>query len=193
VDFAHLTERAMLYVVFRFGEMIIGLSGYFEGLFSLNSLYFSLMAFLIVVALFLSYGVLYDRIVDRERRTNGLVYMFLHIFIIFALNNITNALEFMQEEEVALLPKMLFLTISFLLYFAFLLAAGGLYARKERRPNRRFLLRLAGMAVLFTACMIVLREYMKVNIAISVLFVYAVFGILYRFGKAMDAPEGGRS
>ena len=32
VDFTHLSERIMLYVVFTFGEMIIALSGYFEQL-----------------------------------------------------------------------------------------------------------------------------------------------------------------
>ena len=87
VDFPHLSERAMLYVVFTFGEMIIGISSYFEGEFSLNGTYFALMAFLIVVGLFLSYGMFYDHIINREKKTNGLSYMLLHIFIIFALNN----------------------------------------------------------------------------------------------------------
>ena len=91
VDFPHLTERAMLYVVFTFGEMIISLSGYFDGAFSLNSLYFSLMGFLVVVTLFLSYEMLYDHIVDREQQNNGLCYMLIHIFLIFSLNNITIA------------------------------------------------------------------------------------------------------
>ena len=64
VDFSHLTERAMLYVVFTFGEMIISITGYFEDKISLNTLYFSGMAFLIVVGLFLSYEVFYDRLYD---------------------------------------------------------------------------------------------------------------------------------
>ena len=101
VDFSHLTERAMLYVVFTFGEMIIAIAAYFEGKITPNSVYFSLMAFVIVVGLFLSYGTLYDRIIDRERATNGTGYMLLHVFLIFALNNITSALEFMREEEVS--------------------------------------------------------------------------------------------
>ena len=46
VDFPHLSERAMLYVVFTFGEMIISITGYFEDRISLNTLYFSGMAFL---------------------------------------------------------------------------------------------------------------------------------------------------
>ena len=56
-DFMHLSERAMLYVVFTFGEMIIALAAYFtgDGGFHWNTIYFSAMGFLIVVGLFLSY------------------------------------------------------------------------------------------------------------------------------------------
>ena len=52
VDFPHLSERAMLYVVFTFGEMIIGMAGYFDGEFSFRSTYFAFMGFLIVIGLF---------------------------------------------------------------------------------------------------------------------------------------------
>ena len=104
VDFGHLSERAMLYVVFTFGEMIIAITGYFEDRITPNEIYFSIMAFLIVVGLFLSYEILYNRIIDRERTTNGTGYMLIHVFLILALNNISVALEFMREEEVALLP-----------------------------------------------------------------------------------------
>ena len=53
IDFAHLTERVMLYVVFTFGEMIIVISAYFvgDGGFDWNVIYFSLMCFLIVAGL----------------------------------------------------------------------------------------------------------------------------------------------
>ncbi|MBR3331990.1 MAG: low temperature requirement protein A, partial [Mogibacterium sp.] len=108
IDFSHLTERAMLYVVFTFGEMIVVISSYFagDGSFDRSVIYFSLMGFLIVVGLFLSYEVIYDKLLDREREDNGLLYMLIHIFIIFGLNNITASLEFMREEEVAIRPKM---------------------------------------------------------------------------------------
>ena len=64
VDFPHLTERVMLYVVFTFGEMIISISTYFRGDFGPMRLYLSLCAFLIVVGLFMSYGFLYDHILE---------------------------------------------------------------------------------------------------------------------------------
>jgi len=49
--------------------------------------------------------------------------MLIHIILIFAMNNITTALEFMADEEIRLLPKLLFLMGSLLLFFAFLFAA----------------------------------------------------------------------
>ena len=177
VDFPHLSERAMLYVVFTFGEMVIAVSGYFSDEITPNNLYFAAMAFLIVVGLFLSYGVFYDHIIDRDRNTNGLLYMLMHIFIIFSLNNITNSLEFMRDSEVMLMPKLLLLLGSFLLFYVFLFATG-CYAKKRCRLNGRFLMLTGGVGVVFAALMLVFRENMYVNIAVSVLFVFSEFAII---------------
>jgi len=186
VDFPHLSERVMLYVVFTFGEMIIGIASYFDGAFSWRGTYFSLMAFLIAVGLFLSYGVFYDHIIDREKRTNGLGYMLLHIFLIFAMNNITNGLEFMQEEELRLMPKLLFLVGSFLLFFGVLFALGIRHAkvRCERYPRLCFTAAAAG--VVFCALMLLLRGDMLLNIGLTVVFIFFLFAMIYRYGKLMD-------
>ena len=189
VDFPHLSERAMLYVVFTFGEMIIAIASYFDGAFSLRSTYFALMAFLIVVGLFLSYGVFYDHIIDREKRTNGLGYMLLHIFIIFAMNNITSGLEFMQEEELALLPKTLFLVGSFLLFFAFLFALGARHAKARCRKYSRLCLLSAALGLVFALAMLLLRREMLLNIALTVCFIFLLFAMIYRYGKRMDAAD----
>ena len=183
VDFPHLTERAMLYVVFTFGEMIISLSGYFDGEFSFNSLYFSVMGFLIVVTLFLSYETLYDHIVDREQQNNGLSYMLIHIFLIFGLNNITVALEFMREEEIDLMPKMLFLLGSFLLYFLCIFLLGR-YAKRRCMFDRKFITLMSSSAAVFVGAMLVFRENMKINILLTVIYGFSVFLIIHKFGRA---------
>lgn len=182
VDFAHLSERAMLYVVFTFGEMVIAIAGYFEGDFSFSSVYFSLMAFLIIVGLFLSYGTFYDHIIDREQPTDGLWYMLIHLFIIFGLNNITTSLEFMREEKIELMPKLVFLIGSFLIYFVPLFMTRR-YAKKTCKPPLGFYLKMAGLAVSFILLMLIFRENMRVNIAVSVIYVYAVYAIIYRLGR----------
>lgn len=189
VDFNHLSERVMLYVVFTFGEMIISVSSYFKGGFTLRSTYFALMAFLIVAGLFLSYGIFYDHIIDRDKRTNGLWYMLLHIGVIFAMNNITNGLEFMQDEEVSLLPKTIFLVSSLIMYFVFLFSIGLRHAGVKCRKYKK----LCAVAVIagaaFAAAMLLLREMMAANIAVTVAFVFFMFALIYRYAKNVSQIE----
>ena len=185
VDFAHLSERAMLYVVFTFGEMIISLSSYFTGEITASGIYFSTMGFLIVVGLLLSYGVLYNRIIDRETITHGTGYMMIHVFMIFALNNISVALEFMRDGEVNLLQKTVLLVGSMVLYFTFMFLTEK-YAKHKCAFTRKNALTLCAFAACFIASMLLLRELPYANIAVTVIFVYAVFIMLYLQGKRSE-------
>jgi len=182
VDFPHLSERAMLYVVFTFGEMIIVLAAYFRDEFTLNSLYFSTMAFIIVIGLLLSYGLMYNRLLDRERDTDGTEYMFFHVFLIFSLNNISASLEFMRGEEVSLVPKTVFLVTSFVLYFVFLFLLGK-YNRAKYTFSSKFILVMALVTAGFAALMILLRQNMYLNIALSAVYVFGIFLTLYLLYK----------
>ncbi|MBR5336853.1 MAG: low temperature requirement protein A [Lachnospiraceae bacterium] len=189
VDFPHLSERAMLYVVFTFGEMVISITGYFENGIEPTSLYFSTMAFLIVAGLFLSYEVVYNRIIDRNMTTNGTGYMMIHVFLIFALNNISVALEFMRNDGVALLPKVMFITGSFVVYFICLFLLG-LFSKKCCRFNRKFRMMIILSGAGFFALMFVFMRNMYMNIAISVIFVMAVFLILFKKSREAGENEG---
>lgn len=181
IDFMHLTERAMLYVVFTFGEMIIVISAYFvgDGSFSWNVIYFSLMAFLIVAGLFVSYEIIYDHLLDRECDDSGMLYMIIHIFIIFSLGCITVALEFMREEEVALLPKISFMTAAVIGYYAFLFCTGK-YAKKRCHFDMPFVLKMLALTAAFAVLMIVFRTNMWINIFVTVAYVWSIVGVLYR-------------
>lgn len=187
IDFPHLSERAMLYVVFTFGEMIIAISSYFEGGFSVSGTYFALMAFLIIVGLFLSYGMFYDNIIDRDKRTNGLGYMLLHIFLIFSMNNITNGLEFMRETEISLIPKILFLIGSLILYFICLFALGNRHAKARCSKYNTLFIKAGAISAVFITLMLLLRENMMINILITVAFVFVLFLIIYRYGKQINS------
>ena len=182
VDFPHLSERAMLYVVFTFGEMIIVIASYFDEVFTVNNAYFSALCFLIVVGLFLCYEVLYDRIIDRDMKTSGIGYMIIHIFLIFAMNNITTSLEFMRNEQVLLLPKILFLIASLLLYF-FCLFTLQMFAKPQFKLCRRFLVPIAVTTVVFAGAMILLRENMRLNILATVIYAFAMFLEIWRFSR----------
>ena len=183
-DFAHLTERIMLYVVFTFGEMIIGIADYFEGEIGFNTIYFSLMAFLIVAGLFISYGFVYDNVINREMSNSGTGYMLLHIVLITALNNITTALEFMRMEEISAIPKNIFIVLSIILYFLFLFLLEK-YAIVRCKAHLKFYAVVALMSLGFIVLMILFYRNSYISIAVSVLYIYAVFGYLFLNVKRM--------
>ena len=109
-------------------------------------------------------------------------YMMIHIFLIFAMNNITTSLEFMRNTEVALCPKMIFLVASFLLLFGclFLLLT---YAKPEMRRCGKFVLRSMALSLAFVVLMLALRENMRLNILTTVAYVAAQAWMLYRFSR----------
>ena len=188
IDFMHLTERAMLYVVFTFGEMIIVISAYFagDGSFDPGVIYFSLMAFLIVAGLFVSYEIIYDHLLDRERDDSGMLYMVIHIFILFALSCTTVALEFMREDEVALMPKIVFITAAIIAYYAFLFCTGR-YAKKSFEVKPGFVIQLLAATVAFAVLMIVFRENMWVNIFVTVAYVWSIVAVLYNGKREFES------
>ncbi len=188
IDFEHLTERAMLYVVFTFGEMIIAIAEYFDELDGFDDIFFAVSVFLIVVGLFLSYELIYDYIIDRNTKTNGIVYMFFHIWIIFGLNNLSASFEFMREEEVDILPKMIFLVASFVVYFGFLFATTRYSKLMCAHNHRKFLLPGLIGTLVFAVLMFVFMENMYLNIILSVVYVYFIFFVLYRFASRMHLP-----
>lgn len=187
VDFPHLTERVMLYVVFTFGEMIISISTYFKGDFGPMRLYLSLCAFLIVVGLFMSYGFLYDHLLDREMSISGNSFMIIHIFIIFALSNLTMALEFMPEPEVALIPKTIYITVSFVMYyvFIFLLAPFTKGYCGELLSFKWFGITLGAFVIL----MAVFYRHPVINIAVSVALTFAIWYFEYKYWNDYVRPE----
>ena len=181
LDFAHLAERIMLYIVFTFGEMIIAISGYFSGGFTILSFYYALCAFLIVVGLFTSYGFFYDHLLDTELKVSGNIYMILHVVIIMALSNLTMALEFMREHEIAEVPKNLYLIASFAVFYIFLFSLAPFTKgfKGTVLSFRDFWLSLA----LFVLAMIGCIESPEVGIAISVLMTFWIWYLEYRHWK----------
>ena len=188
-DFSHFTERIMLYIVFTFGEMIIAISSYFEGGFSFRSVYFSFCAFLIVAGLFLSYGFVYDNVINRELKISGSVYMLIHVLMITALNNITAALEFMRMDEVKTIPKNIFIVASIIAYFIFLFSTER-YAIIRCKGSVKFFALIVLASIIFAGLAILFFNNAFVSIALAVIYIYSVFLILYinvkRKRKARD-------
>ena len=187
VDFPHLTERVMLYIVFTFGEMIIAIAGYFEGEINAVRIYYTLMAFLIVVGLFMSYGCLYDRLLDREMNIAGNGYMFLHIFIIFALSNLTTALEFMREESVDLVSKNVFLVVSFVAYYVFLFMT--LPYTKGYENSKKALRPFSLALVVFIVLMLLSYKNPMVSIGLSAALTFVIWCMEFNYWKKLTARK----
>ena len=173
VDFPHLSERVMLYVVFTFGEMIIGIAGYFSDTLNSRTIYFSLMGFLIVAGLFSMYGYFYDHIIDRERVTAGTAYMMIHILLISSLNNITTALEFMREESVDEVKKNAFLTISLVIYFVFLMLTLT-HSKSYHKHGAEFFGVSALLTALFVTSMAMFYKDSVISILATVTYIYSM-------------------
>lgn len=179
VNFEHLTERVMLYVVLTFGEMIVSIAVYFEDPFSPQTLYFSLMAFLVAAGLFLSYGLLYDRIIDRSMHNTGSAYILLHIVLLLSLSNITASLEFMPDPAVDAVSKNILITASFLIYYLFLFFIAH-YARDCDRPKKGQILRMICVSVVFAVLVGFFYRNGYVSIALSVLYIFGMYWMMYR-------------
>ncbi|MBD5807509.1 low temperature requirement protein A [Limosilactobacillus walteri] len=97
IVFSHLLERLTALIIVMFGETIIGIADYFTRE-SLSPQ--SIMIFITVAALFFTYIVEFDHLID-EYQTNqtGNLMIYLHYFILFGLSLITVALKFISEPE----------------------------------------------------------------------------------------------
>ena len=186
VDFPHLTERVMLYIVFTFGEMIIAISGYFDGKFTLNNIYYSTCGFLIVVGLFMSYGFFYDKLLDREMSISGNSYMLIHIFIIFALSSLTVALEFMREPEIALIPKTAYLVGSYVIYYIFMFMLAPFI--KGHTGSLRSFKWFGVLLIIFVVLMAATYRMPQLNIAISVIMTFTYWYLEYKYWKETILP-----
>lgn len=98
IIFSHLVERLTALIIVMFGETIINIAGYFtRSSFSLQSI----MIFITVAALFFTYIVEFDHLIEeRQANQTGNLMIYLHYFILFGLSLITIALKFIDEPEI---------------------------------------------------------------------------------------------
>ena len=149
--FAHLAERCALLVIVTFGEAVVGLAGYIG---AGADPVMAALAFLLVVGLFLVYFHGHDRLLDHHAETGGIAYMLLTALAVFAVSNMTVALEYLPEHEVARVPEGVFLVAAFALYLAATLAIARWYKPEHRRYAAFAAARAVAVAVV--ACTVLL-------------------------------------
>lgn len=171
LDFPHLTERVMLYVVFSFGEMIVELAGFFEEGFSLLGFCYSVIALAFAAGLFFNYGFVYDHVIDREKQTSGDGYLLLHLFLILSLSYLTQVMGMLRNPLIPEHSKILSLCVWLFAYVTFLSLLER-YAKK--RACRNYYLRLGQISLAYIFLLILTRRIQVVNFGVSVLYIYAI-------------------
>ena len=96
IIFPHLLERLTALTIVMFGETIVGIAGYFtRTTFGIGSV----LIFLTVAALFFTYIVEFDHLIDGHRvGETGNLLIYLHYFILFGLSLMTGAIELLGED-----------------------------------------------------------------------------------------------
>lgn len=133
IIFPHFLERLNLLVIVIFGETIIGIADYFRP--HTLSVY-SVLLFIMVALLFLTYVLQFDWIVqeDQPDATSSLL-IYLHYFIIFGISLITVSLKFIHEQE-ALSWFAVSCLFGGILLFYFGLALSTRYNKKEFKLSK---------------------------------------------------------
>lgn len=143
VRFDHLAERCALLVIVTFGETVVGVAGYVsEG----TDPALAALAFLLVVGLFLVYFHGHDRLLDHHAQTGGVAYMCFTALAVFAMANLTVALEYLPENAIARGPEGAFLVAGFALYLVSTLAIAWWYKPEHRRWVAFVAVRVAALA-----------------------------------------------
>lgn len=187
IDFSHLSERAMLLVVFTFGEMLVGLANYFDDALTLSALFYSGMTFLTAVALFLIYGFAYDHMIDRNMATNGTGYLILHLVLVLSLNNITIGMEYMAYPAINPFLKSLFLAMSLVLFFATLFFTG-FFTRRKQMAGLHHLKRFGLYTAIYLLLMFALYRNPYLPFVVSALYAYTIFFTVWQnAGELSDA------
>ena len=170
VRFGHISERCSLLVIAAFGETVVALSSYMNNV----RMPFPVLVFALVVGLFLIYIFEYDNMTDREQVTNGVGYMNVTSWLVLVLGNLTVALEFMPDDNVAFLPKSVFLAVSLVLYLlmSFLL---GRYNKPEFKPSPVFAMGRLGICGLIVAVALATQFDPMINVVCDTLAVYGAF------------------
>lgn len=171
-DFPHLAERNLLLVILTFGEMIIGISEYFEvG----ENFLEGLASFLIVIGMFMAYAYFNDNILDHHKETSGLAFLFIHVLMILAINSTTVALEYMSHKTGPILAKTMWMVMSQFVYYACLMSTE-IYAKPKMKRSYGYVGFVLSILLLYVPLMLGFGSNVIVG---KILTVFAVYLILY--------------
>lgn len=170
-DFPHFAERNLLLVILTFGEMIIGIGGYFT---SDTHILFNILSFLVVIGMFLSYGFLYDNVLDHHKKTSGLGFLVIHVIMILAINSTTIALELLARPLIPIVPKTMWMVITMFIYYLCLIMTER-YAKEQVKLGYKSMVKILVLMVGYTFLMLFAGHNQLIGAIITVSFIYLIF------------------
>ncbi|MDU6366330.1 MAG: low temperature requirement protein A [Rothia mucilaginosa] len=134
INLPHLIERVSLLVIITFGEMVVGLVGFFT--IEDFSIY-SVLNFVIMVSLFLFYFGEFDHAIDEGSNQKGVFIIYSHYPIFIGLMLMTVSMGFLLNPEANLLVAITLFYIGIGL-FQFAVLANGPYNKNYLRYPRSY-------------------------------------------------------
>ena len=178
VNLPHLIERISLLVIITFGEMIMGLANFYT--LEDFSIY-SILYFIIMVALFMFYFTQFDHAIDEASNQNGIFLIYSHYPIFIGLLMITVSMTFLLNPEANHLFVTSFFYIGFGLFQAAVLANSP-FNKKYLQYSNTFYLIEAGMFVIALILSLLFASNPMIVVTIATILALAIqihFGCFY--------------
>lgn len=127
ISFPHLVERFELITIITFGEAVVGMTEYFDvSHFTLKPI----LVFATILALFGCYVTQIHYLCRHNRVERSLKLMFSHYFIVIAVNLITVAFKFLENDEAGRMFAATMMMAAITLFFISIFANSGYYDEK---------------------------------------------------------------
>ena len=178
VNLPHLIERISLLVIITFGEMIMGLANFYT--LEDFSIY-SILYFIIMLALFMFYFTQFDHAIDEASNQNGIFLIYSHYPIFIGLLMITVSMTFLLNPEANHLFVTSFFYIGFGLFQAAVLANSP-FNKKYLQYSNTFYLIEAGMFVIAFLLSLIFASNPMIVVTIATILALAIqihFGCFY--------------
>ena len=185
---SNLVERLTLLVIITFGETIVGIASWFT-LETLNL--WSVLVFVIVVAMFGCYVIAFNKLIDEENDADtGVGLIYTHYPILLGVSFVTVSLSFLAEEEIRLSFSTLLLFVGMALFYTGILLNGKRNKNRYRYPKSFWLILTAALLLGLAAGLLVGSAEAVILAGATVTSVLAM-GNLHFYHKGIKINHGG--
>jgi len=170
INFPHLVERFELLTIITFGEVIVGLTHFFD---VTHIDFIPILVFLIILTMFGSYVIQIHRLMEHMRVERALRLMFSHYFIIISINLVTVAFELIHSGEVNALFASGLMIVSLVIFYISIMVNKEYYMQNIKLTKKDILL----MVITFILGIVIILIF------ISNLYAFLIGSLIITFGN----------